>query len=186
LKTRINYSNILIISFAGAYFIIAILNPFGFIPNKVVLLCSAVSLIVAVSQILDSIAICMELMEKKVLQKSLQILIQIRKQNVADDSITMQNKIFSFREDKNKIHEQYAKKINHITKWSNGLLTTALILFIIGMAINIEIDCGVISDTASLISFSLIFLSIFLNDYLNTKINNFDSEMQRELNKMEV
>ncbi len=186
MKTHINYSKIIIASFAVAYFIIGVLNPFGLVPNKVVLLCSIVSLIVAISQMLDSIATYMEMMERKVLKKSLRILIRVYEQDSSNESSTMQNIILSFRNDKNKICEQYAKKINRIVVWSNMMLVIAFIVFIVGLAINIEINCGAISDTASLISFAFIFFSIFLNDYLNNKIKSFDSEIQNELNKMEV
>lgn len=186
LKTHINYSGILIASFAGAYFVIGVLNIFGLISNKVVLFCSIVSLIVAISQVLDSIAICMEMMERNVLKKSLYILIQVYEQDVLINSVTIKDKIRSFNADKDIIHEQYAKKINCIVKCSNMILTIALTLFIVGMAIDIELECGVIADTASLFSFAFIFFSISLNDYLDNKIKILNSEIQHELDKVEV
>lgn len=185
MQTHINYSRILIASFAIAYFIIGALNPFGIISSKVVLLCSVVSLIVAISQILDSIAISMEIMERNVLKKSMTILIKICEKDACNNSASMLDKIQNFIADKDKIHERYAKRINCFSEWSNKILAIAMVIFIVGLAITIEIECGIISDTASLISFSLIFLSIFLNDYLNDKIKNFDSEIQHVLDKME-
>ena len=186
MQTHINYSRIVIVSFAIAYFIIGALNLFGIVSSKVVLFCSVTSLIVAISQILDSIAIYMEMMERNLLKNSLRILIQVHEQDVLNNSATTQDKIREFRADKDKIHEQYAQKINSIVKWSNNMLAIALVVFIVGMAINSEIECGVISDTASLISFSLIFLGISVNDYLNNKIKSFDFIIRHELDKMGV
>ena len=174
------------ISFAIAYFIIGILNPFGVVSNKVVLLCSVVSLVVAFSQILDSIAIYMELMERKVLKTSLNILVQIQNQNTIDDSNIMKNKIIKFQNDKRKIHNRYRKRINCIVKYSNRFLTSAIIIFIVGMAVDQEIDCTVISDTASLISFSLIFAGIAVNDYCKKEITRFSSDIQKKLNSIGV
>lgn len=53
MRSNIKYANILIIAIAIAYFIIGGMNYFGMIDGKVILLCSILSLAVAIVQILD-------------------------------------------------------------------------------------------------------------------------------------
>ena len=63
MKSNIKYANILIIALAVAYFIIGGMNFLGYVGGKVILLCSIVSLAVAIVQIMDVVISALQLLE---------------------------------------------------------------------------------------------------------------------------
>ena len=81
MKSNIKYANILIIALAVAYFIIGGMNFLGYVGGKVILLCSIVSLAVAIVQIMDVVISALKMKTNLIAKKcqSLKSIKAIRK-----------------------------------------------------------------------------------------------------------
>lgn len=74
MKSNIRYADVLFIALGIAYVILSILNMFGKVQGKIILLCSIVSFIVSLVQIMDSIISVLKIIEVNVLKVSLCVL----------------------------------------------------------------------------------------------------------------
>lgn len=178
MQSNIKYANTLIIAFAIAYFIIGGMNLFGFVDGKVILLCSIVSFVVAIVQILDTIISGLRIYEINVLKISVGFL---KAWGIENNNKTQEHKakkIKEFKNDQKEIHKKYGAVIKKMCILANILLIIALILFVFGLSTDIFKENGVVADTLSLFSFALIFVSLAVQIYLDKCINSIEVELK--------
>lgn len=181
MQSNIKYTNTLIIALAITYFIIGGINLFGFIDGKVILLCSIVSFVVAVVQILDTIISGLKVYEINVLKISVGFLKAWGLENENQTQEQKSIKINEFKNDQKEIHKNYETVIKKLCILANLLLTVALILFIFGLSTDIIKGNSAVADTLSLFSFALIFVSLAVQTYLEKCINSIEAELRNVL-----
>ena len=178
MQSNIKYANTLIIALAIAYFIIGGINLLGVIDGKVIFLCSIVSCVVAIIQILDTIISGLRTYEVNVLKISVGFLKAWGIEN-SNQTIEQKNKkIDEFKKDQKDIHNKYCVIIKRLSLATNVLLTATLIFFIFGLSTDFIEGNSKIADTLSLFSFALIFVSLTVQTYLEKCINSIETELK--------
>lgn len=181
MQSNIKYANILMVALAIAYSIIGVINLFGFIDAKVILLCSIVSFAIAVVQILDTIISGLKVYEVNVLKVSIGLLKAWGIENEKEIPEKKALKINEFKKDQKEIYKKYESIINKMCRIANGFLMIALIIFIFGLSTDIIKGNSLVADTLSLFSFALIFLSLVIQSYLEKSINDIEIEIKNIL-----
>lgn len=185
MKSNIKYANILIIALAVAYFIIGGINFFGSVDGKVILLCSIVSLAVAIVQILDVIISALQILETKVIKVSIGLLHAWGVENEDKPHGEKVSKFEEYKEDQKKIHKKYEALTKNISRVANGILIGVLIVFILGLSTEFIKENAKLADTLSLFSFAFIFVSLTVQSYLDNYITRINVELERVFDTIE-
>ena len=167
MKSNIKYADVIFIALGIAYVILSILNMFGKVQGKIILLCSIVSFVVSLVQIMDSIISVLKIIEVNVLKVSLCVLQAWYYENMGLEEKEMKKKIKEFNQDKSVIQGKYSTMINRLSIGSNAILTCTMMFFIIGLSTDFVKESSVIADSLTLISFAIIFISLVLHTYLD-------------------
>lgn len=185
MKSNIKYADVLFIALGIAYVILGILNMFGKVQGKIILLCSIVSFVVSLVQIMDSIISVLKIIEVNVLKASLCVLQAWYCENINLEKGEIEKKIEEFNRDKNVIQRKYSTIINRLSRGSNVVLTCIMIFFLIGLSTDFVRENPVIADSLTLISFAIIFISLVLHTYLDGYIEKFNQQIDYTINIME-
>lgn len=185
MKSNIKYADVIFIALGIAYVILSILNMFGKVQGKIILLCSIVSFVVSLVQIMDSIISVLKIIEVNVLKVSLCVLQAWYYENMGLEKKEMEKKIKEFNQDKSVIQGKYSTMINRLSIGSNAILTCTMIFFIIGLSTDFVKESSVIADSLTLISFAIIFISLVLHTYLDNYIEKFNQQIDYTINIME-
>ena len=181
MKSNIKYVDIVVIALGIAYFFIGIINIFGAISGKIILLCSIVSLVIAIVQIMDSVATYLRIIEANVIKSSVCFYKAWRFEHSLDSSDVIRIKTEEYKEDWDRIHKKFDKKVNQICRGSNIGLTITMVFFIIGLSTDFIEGNAVAADTLTLISFAVIFLSIAFQTSMDRYIENVNKEIDNIL-----
>ena len=185
MRSNIKYANILIIAIAIAYFIIGGMNYFGMIDGKVILLCSILSLAVAIVQILDVFISGLQIMEINVIKSSIKILDVWGMKNENETHSGTEKTIEAYKRDHKFIHKKYEKLIKKLSRLANIVLASAMVIFILGLSTNCIGANAKLADTLSLFSFALIFVSLTVQYYLESYISSIVIELENISDSME-
>ncbi len=185
MKSNIRYVNCVFIGLGLAYIILSILNIFGHIQAKIILLCSIMSLIIAIVQILDLFISSSKISEINVLKTSLYILQVWYDENTNLDKKDIQKKIEEFNNDKNNIQKKYDNRIHKLCISSNIILTLSIIFFFIGISTDFLKENTILADTLTLFSFAIFFLSLAFNTKIDNYVEEFNQSLERIINIME-
>lgn len=181
MKSNIKYVDILVIALGIAYFFIGIINIFGVISGKIILLCSIVSFAIAVVQIMDSVATYLRIIETNVIKSSVCFYRAWCLEHRLDSADAIRIKNEEYKEDWDRIHKKFDKKVNHICRGSNIGLTITMVFFIIGLSTDFIKGNTVFADTLTLFSFAIIFLSIAFQTSMDRYIENVNEEIDKIL-----
>ena len=185
MKSNIRYADVLFIALGIAYVILSILNMFGKVQGKIILLCSIVSFIVSLVQIMDSIISVLKIIEVNVLKVSLCMLQAWHYEHIDLEKKEVEQKITEFNRDKSVIQSKYSTMINRLSKVSNAILTCTMIFFLIGLSTDFVKESPIIADSLTLISFAIIFITLVLHTYLDSYIEKFNQQIDYTINIME-
>ena len=185
MKSNIKYANILIIALAVAYFIIGGMNYFGYVGGKVILLCSIVSLAVAIVQVLDVVISALQVLETRVIKVSIGFLHAWGIENEEKSYEEKMSKSEEYKKDQKTIHKRYENIIKKISLIANGILIGVLIVFILGLSTEVIKENTKLADTLSLFSFALIFVSLTIQSYLDNYITRINLELEQLFNIIE-
>ena len=114
MKSNIKYADILFIALGIAYVMLSILNMFGKVQGKIILLCSIVSFVVSLVQIMDSIISVLKIIEVNVLKVSLCVLQAWYYEHMDLEKREMEKKIKEFNQDKSVIQSKYSVIITRL------------------------------------------------------------------------
>ena len=185
MKSNIKYANILIIALAVAYFIIGGMNFFGYVGGKVILLCSIVSLAVAIVQIMDVVISALQLLETRIIKVSIVFLHAWGVENEDKSNSEKVLKLEEYKSDQKNIHKKYENIIEKTSLIANGILIGVLIVFILGLSTEFIKENAKLADTLSLFSFALIFVSLTIQSYLDNYITRINIELEWLFNTIE-
>lgn len=185
MKSNIKYANILIIAFGVAFFIIGGMNFGGIITGKVILLCSIVSLGVAIVQILDVIISAMQMIEIRVMKTSIAFLQVWGMENKNVDHSEKILKIEEYKNDQKYIYEKYETLTKKIAWIANIILAFFLIVFILGLSTDIIKENAILADSLSLFSFAFIFISLTVQNSFDKYITNISIQLEGTLKNIE-
>ena len=185
MKRRENNINIVVLlAFGIAYLIISIGYGCGAVNSKIVLLCSIISFVIALSQIFRTIVISLNAAEGQVIAMTLCILQAwiLEHENVSNEK--KQDKLKRFNEDNEKINASYKKR-----KFIFEILEKVCIL--IGTVVAIIIvtfdqipENPKLSDIISLISFALFFFSKAIEIKMGVYIEEYDGSLRSIIGKI--
>ena len=117
MKSNIKYANILIIALAVAYFIIGGMNFFGYVGGKVILLCSIVSLAVAIVQIMDVVISALQLLETRIIKAVSYTHLDVYKRQVYERTLfTIKDSRFKSDRFLDEVKRSYTDLINIYVK----------------------------------------------------------------------
>ncbi len=185
MKSNIRYVNCVFIGSGLAYIILSILNIFGHIQAKIILLCSIMSLIIAIVQILDLFISSLKISEINVLKNSLYILQAWYDEHMNLDKKDIQKKIEEFNNDRNNIQKKYDNRIHKLCIFSNIILTLSIIFFFIEISTDFLKENTILADTLTLFSFAIIFLSLAFHKKIYIYVEEFNQSLERIINIME-
>lgn len=185
MKSNIKYANLLFMALGIAYVILGVLNLFGKVSGKIILLCSIFSFVVSLVQIMDSIISILKIIEVNVLKVSLCVLQAWYYENMDLEKNEMEKKIKEFNQDKSVIQRKYSTIVNRLSKGSNAILICTMVFILIGLSTDFVKESSVIADSLTLISFALIFINLLLHTYLDSYIEKFNQQIDYTINIME-
>lgn len=185
MKSSIKYADVLFIALGIAYVTLGILNIFGKVQGKIILLCSIVSFVVSLVQIMDSIISVLKIIELNVLKTLLCVLQAWYYEHIDIEKREIEKKVEEFNRDKSVIQSKYSILINRLSRGSNIILTCTMVFFLIGLSTDFVRESTVIADSLTLISFAIIFISLVLHTYLDSYIDKFNQQINCTINIME-
>ena len=185
MELKIKYSDGLIIAFSISYIFIGIINLFGLIDSKIILLCSIVAFLVAIIQIFELLIAVFRVMETCVIKLLLGTLEAWGTEHSNEDIFVRNNKIKEFNENCEVVRKKYSKYVKRIQFTSNLLFISALVLLFVGMATDFIKGNSILADTLSLFSFALIFISVILQSYIEQYIRRVKEHADKVVRMIE-
>lgn len=184
MKSNIKYADILIVALGIAYMIIGIMNLFGIIQAKIILLCSIVSFVIAIVQIMDTIASGLRIIKINIIKTSVCMLEAWHQTNKNSNIKLRQQKITEYKTDWETIGATYESIIKLICYISNGVLTGAMVFFLVGLSTDFIKGNAIVADTLTLLSFAIVFFSIVLQTHMDKYIEKMNQNIKNTLDIM--
>lgn len=185
MKSNIKYADGVFMALGLAYIILGTLNIFGRVQGKIILLCSIVSFVIAIVQILDSFISSIRVVETNVLKTSLCMLQAWYGEHMNLNKEDIKKKIGEFNSDRRNIQKRYTRLISNLCIISNIILTVSIVFFLIGVSTDFVKENTTLADTLTLFSFAIIFISLVLHTQINNYVEEFNQSLESTINMME-
>lgn len=185
MKSNIRYADGVFMALGLAYIILGTLNLFGKVQAKIILLCSIVSFVIAIVQILDSFISSIRIVETNVLKASLCMLQAWYDEHMDLNKEDIKKKISEFNRDRCDIQKRYARFISSLCIISNVILTVSIAFFLIGVSTDFVKENTALADTLTLFSFAIIFISLVLHTQMDNYVEKFNQLLESTIDMME-
>lgn len=185
MKGNLKSDFFVVLGFGVAYLIVGVLYGIGIGGGKTVLICSIVSIVMAVIQVLEMIIDIYSKMEYKIIITMVCMLEAWRKENLGASVEEKKEKLDDFMQNQIIVENNIMKVTKPCKLAKNLLLLGGVVLFFLLMTYLNDDGNAKLADTLSIVSFSIIFISMAVQMSMRDYFAEIDQMIKSTIGAME-